>query len=238
MINTSAYSDEKKIHVTAAASSLILHIIIAIIVSLTIIWQPKPLELIELDWAGSSGAPNQSIAQSETDPNRSKESARAGGAAERSKIDIPEAKNPSDEVIPSAKKEKTKSSVGSRKERVSSEGSSTTRHRRAKEGLAGGAGKSTGYSIEWAGTGSRRLLSGRIPRYPDGTDKELPVILQFSVLPDGSVTGIIPAYRSDELLEREAISALQTWRFDPLPPQFEQKSQTGKITFKFVLKKE
>jgi TonB family protein len=83
--------------------------------------------------------------------------------------------------------------------------------------------------------GSRRLLSGRVPKYPDGTDKEMPVLLQFIVLPDGSVSSIIPLRKSDELLEREAISALRTWRFDPLPVQFEQIPQTGKITFQFKL---
>ena len=238
MTTAASYTDEKRIRVTAALSSLILHIILAIIISLTIVWHPKPPELIELDWGRSSGAPNQSITQSENQPNRSRESEMSGGAAEKSKIDVPEVKNPSEEVIPTTKKEKPKTAVGNARERTKTEGSSVARHRRAKEGLAGGAGKSTGYSIDWLGTGSRRLLSGRIPRYPEGTDKELPVTLQFSVLPDGSVTNIIPLYRSDELLEREAISALQTWRFDPLPPQFEQKPQTGKITFKFILQKE
>lgn len=239
MIHANVYiSDEKKIRTTAAIGSLIVHIIIAIIVSLTIIWQPKPQPLIELDWGGSSGAPNQSIIQSEADPNRGKESAPTGGAREQSKLDVPEVKSPSTDVIAPAKKEKIKSATGTRREKVASEGTSPTRHRRAKEGVAGGAGKSTGYSIEWAGVGSRRLLSGKIPRYPEGTDKEMPVSIQFSVLPDGSVTGIIPLIKSDELLEHEAISALQTWRFDPLPPQFEQKQQTGKIIFNFILKKE
>ncbi len=238
MINTSVYTEDKKNRTIAAVGSLILHIIIAIIVSFTLVWQPKYQPLIELDWGGSSGAPNQSITQSEVEPNRSKESAETNGAAERSKIDVPEAKSPSGDVIAPTVKEKTKNTVGTKKEKVATEGKTPSRYRRAKEGIAGGAGKSTGYSIEWAGAGSRRLLSGKIPQYPDGTDKEMPVTLQFSVLPDGSVTGIIPLLRSDELLEREAISALQTWRFDPLPPQFEQKPQIGKITFNFVLKKE
>jgi TonB family protein len=238
VIYQAAYQHEKKIRTTAAVSSILIHIIIAVIVSFTIVWQPKAPVLIELDWGGSSGAPNQSISQSESDPNRSRESAQSGGAAEESKIDVPALKNPSSEVIPSTVKEKPKTTAGKTKAKAKSEGSTVARRRRAKEGIAGGAGKSTGYSIEWAGSGSRRLLSGRIPRYPEGTDKELPVTLQFAVLPDGSVTGIIPLFRSDELLEREAIQALQTWRFDPLPPQFEQKSQTGKIIFKFVLQKE
>ncbi len=238
MISVASYTDEKRIRVAAALSSLILHIILAVIISLTIVWHPKPPELIELDWGGSSGAPNQNITQSENQPNRSSESEESDGAAEKSKIDVPKVKNPSEEVVPTTIKEKPKIAVGNARERAKTEGSSVARHRRVKEGLAGGAGKSTGYSIDWLGTGSRRLLSGRIPRYPEGTDKELPVTLQFSVLPDGSVTNIIPLYRSDELLEREAVSALQTWRFDPLPPQFEQKPQNGRITFNFILKKE
>ena len=102
-------------------------------------------------------------------------------------------------------------------------------------GTGGGIGKSSGYSIDWGGIGSRRLLSGRLPKYPEGTNKEMAVYLQFTVLADGSVVGVIPLRRSDELLEREAIAALKTWRFDPLPSQYEQKSQIGKITFNFKL---
>lgn len=105
-------------------------------------------------------------------------------------------------------------------------------------GTGGGIGAGQGYSIDWGGKGSRRLLSGRLPKYPDGTDKQMSVALQFSVLPDGSVGGITPIRKTDELLERAAISALDTWRFEPLPSQLEQISQMGKITFKFVLKKE
>ena len=105
-------------------------------------------------------------------------------------------------------------------------------------GSGGGIGAGQGYSIDWGGEGSRRLLSGRLPKYPDGTDKQMSVALQFSVLPDGSVGSITPIRKTDELLERAAISALETWRFEPLPVQLDQLSQLGKITFKFVLKKE
>ncbi|MBI5022484.1 MAG: energy transducer TonB [Ignavibacteriales bacterium] len=105
-------------------------------------------------------------------------------------------------------------------------------------GSGGGIGAGQGYSIDWGGNGSRRLLSGRLPKYPSGTDKEMPVRLEFSVLSDGTVSNVVPVMKSDELLERAAIAALQTWRFDPLPSQIEQKVQVGKITFKFVLQKE
>ena len=102
-------------------------------------------------------------------------------------------------------------------------------------GNGGGIGKGQGYSIDWGGTGGRRLLSGRLPKYPEGTDKQMAVTLQFTVLPDGSVDAIIPVRKTDELLEGAAITALRTWRFDPLPMQIDQKSQMGKVTFNFKL---
>ncbi len=102
-------------------------------------------------------------------------------------------------------------------------------------GSGGGIGKNIGYSIDWGGAGSRRLLSGLYPQYPRGTDRQMVVVLQFTVLPDGTVDAIIPARKTDELLEGASISALKTWRFDPLPSQMEPKSQTGKVAFNFKL---
>ncbi|HUN66999.1 MAG TPA: TonB family protein [Bacteroidota bacterium] len=100
-------------------------------------------------------------------------------------------------------------------------------------GSGGGIGKSTGYSIDWGGTGGRRLLSGLIPKYPEGTDKEMAVILQFTVLPDGTVEGILPTRKTDELLENAAIRALHTWRFEPLPSDLGSRTQIGKVSFNF-----
>jgi len=100
-------------------------------------------------------------------------------------------------------------------------------------GSGGGIGARVGYAIDWGGTGGRRLLSGRIPRYPEGTDRQMLIVLKFSVLPDGSVSSIVPLRRYDELLERAAVSALQTWRFDPLPPQVRQMTQNGQASFNF-----
>ena len=102
-------------------------------------------------------------------------------------------------------------------------------------GSGGGIGKSIGYSIDWGGTGGRRLLSGLYPRYPEGTDKQMVVVLQFTVLPDGSVDAILPTRKTDEILESASIAALRTWRFEPLPQQVAPKSQTGKVGFNFKL---
>ncbi len=106
-------------------------------------------------------------------------------------------------------------------------------------GSGGGIGPGQGFSIDWGGSGGRRLLSGRIPRYPeDKTDKQMAVTLQFAVLPDGSVGSVVPVRKTDEYLEGAALTALRTWRFDPLPPEIAQKSQNGKVTFNFKLKVE
>jgi len=105
-------------------------------------------------------------------------------------------------------------------------------------GSGGGIGAGQGFSIDWGGKGSRRLLSGRLPRYPHGTDKEMPVTLEFTVLADGSISKITPKVKSDELLERAAIMALQTWRFESLPVELGQRTQTGDVTFKFIFPKE
>ncbi len=102
-------------------------------------------------------------------------------------------------------------------------------------GNGGGIGRGTGYSIDWGGTGGRRLLSGVLPKYPEGTDKQMAVTLQFTVLTDGSVDAVIPTRKTDELLENAAIVALQTWRFDPLPGEIEQKNQIGRVTFNFKI---
>jgi TonB family protein len=202
--------------------SLVVHILIALLLSFLIVLKPKDPILIELDWGDSSGAPSQTIAEAE-DVRKSQEQAQPQGGTAQSKVDLPQTKSSSEETVPSTKKTTSKT-----------EETKTISRKRVRPG---GAGISTGYSIEWSGVGSRKLLSGRVPQYPEGTDKEMPVLLQFNVLPDGSVSSIIPLKKSDELLEREAISALRTWRFDPLPEQFEQRSQTGVITFNFKLEK-
>jgi TonB family protein len=206
-----------------------------VLLSIFMVYEPKPPELIELDWGGSTGAPNQSITPTEAEPNRHMESLPSAGRKAESKVELPKANPTSPETVPDVRKPTKKKSVGETAK--SSVGTATTspRRRRSQVGAAGGSGKSTGYSIEWAGSGSRRLLSGRIPSYPEGTNKEMPVTLRFTVLPDGSVASVLPVVKSDMILEREATAALRTWRFDPLPPQFAQDPQQGTVTFIFKL---
>jgi TonB family protein len=225
---------EKTTRRISLAGTFLLHAILFILLSILTLKAPKPVELIELDWGSSSGAPNQNTVEpkAETQKRPVAQPQPTAKAGEKKKVDLPKLKSTSTETIPA----KAKSQPGKvETKREATETAPTTPAKSAEKSEPAGAGKTTGYSIEWSGVGSRRLLSGRMPRYPEGADKEMPVFLQFTVLPDGSVSGIIPLRRSDELLEREAINALRTWRFDPLPQQFDQVAQTGKVTFNFVL---
>jgi TonB family protein len=235
MINTLDIDrQERTTRAISFTGTILFHALMFILLSILTLKTPKPAELIELEWGSSTGAPNQSIVEPrvETEKQRPTQPKPVTKAAEKKKVDLPRMKSTSEETIPVKPKPKpgrveTKQKTG--------EAKTPAKITKAERSEPAGAGKSTGYSIEWSGVGSRRLLSGRMPRYPEGTDKEMPVLLQFTVLPDGSVTGVIPLKRSDELLEREAISALRTWRFDALDPRYEQVPQNGKITFNFVL---
>lgn len=102
-------------------------------------------------------------------------------------------------------------------------------------GSGGGIGAGIGYSIDWGGTGSRRLLSGRLPKYPAGTDAEMPITVSFTVLADGTISTVVPTRRGNEILEREALSAVRTWRFETLPEAMSGKTQTGSVIFNFTL---
>ena len=225
---------ERAARTTSVVGTVLLHVTLFLMLSFLTLSPPKPAELIELEWGASSGAPNQSTveAKAETQRQVQRQPKPAARVTEKKKVELPRMKSSSEETIPIRQKARA-ARAESRTEPSKVKSSSSAE--KSERSQPAGAGKTTGYSIEWSGIGSRKLLSGRMPRYPEGADKEMPVLLQFTVLPDGSVMGIIPLRRSDELLEREAISALRTWRFDPLPQQFEQTPQVGKVTFNFVL---
>ncbi len=212
--------------------TLVFHLILFLILSFIGLKKEKPVEVVELEWGSSSGAPNQSTVQEQTESpkQQTEKPVESGQKVEKPKVELPTTKSESDETITLKSKKKKETTE---KTTTTTETPSKAKAQKSEKSAVAGAGKTTGYSIEWSGVGFRKLLGGRMPVYPDGTDKEMPVLLQFTVLPDGSVTGIIPLKRSDELLEREAVAALRTWRFDPLPTQYEQIPQIGKITFNF-----
>ena len=98
-----------------------------------------------------------------------------------------------------------------------------------------GKGVSIPFIIE--GEAAERTVVHRvIPQYPAGLAREAVVKIGFVVLPSGVVANAVPILKGDAELEKIALEAFRQWRFNPLPPEAEQKEQRGVITFRFVLK--
>lgn len=226
-------AEEKSIRLKSAVGTLVVHAIAFLLMILMLLLKPAEPQLIPIEWGGVGGGfGNSPQFSSEAAPAAREKAAESKKMKE--KIALPEFEGSSEYTLPKPKK-KAERKVEPTKQVLTSEVKSRKRASGSGTGEGGGIGARQGYSIDWGGVNSRKLLSGRVPVYPEGTDKEMPVVLRFSVLPDGSVTSIVPMKRSDELLESEAMSALRTWRFDPLPPQYEQQTQTGTVTFNFEL---
>ncbi|MFI5251828.1 MAG: energy transducer TonB [Bacteroidota bacterium] len=243
-----SHKESKRIRLIALLSSTIAHFLLFSVLFLLIRHVPGFAHLMDLDWRGGGGGGGLKIYEIEFGPQSGNQTETTEDIYRTekftvSRIKIEDFSNQGTPVIHVEKPKKEKKKKKREVERLFG-ANLPTKHRRGSGpgsgggmggGSGGGIGKSSGYSIDWGGMGSRNLLSGSLPRYPEGTTKEMAVALQFSVLPDGSVSSVIPLRKSDELLERAAISALRTWRFDPLPSQYEQKTQVGKVTFNFKL---
>lgn len=62
------------------------------------------------------------------------------------------------------------------------------------------------------------------------------LVLKFWVLPDGTVSNVIPQLKAEPELETAAIHYLRQWRFNPLPEDVPSEQQWGTITFRFQLR--
>jgi TonB family protein len=65
---------------------------------------------------------------------------------------------------------------------------------------------------------------------------ETEIELRFWILPNGTVSRVVPLKKSDPRLEALAINYLRHWRFNPLPPEAGQDEQWGIIPFKFRIR--
>ena len=73
------------------------------------------------------------------------------------------------------------------------------------------------FTIE--GPASKREVMYKPTRLPEvHIDVEVDIRLKFWVLPDGTVSEVIPLQRGDVRLERAVIEYLRNWRFTPVAP--------------------
>jgi TonB family protein len=101
---------------------------------------------------------------------------------------------------------------------------------------SGGAGSGVGFDVQWTGGGSRKKLSGEIPKYPERTNVAAQVRIRAWVLPNGSVRAVQPVQKANTALEDAAMKELKLWRFEPLPPSMPQVEQDCVVTFLFRLR--
>lgn len=102
-------------------------------------------------------------------------------------------------------------------------------------GTGGDGNGGFGFELDFGGRGKRRIYSYFLPPYPEGVSKEIDLRLRFTILPDGTVSKIIPLIKADARLESSAINSLRQWRFEPIPPNMKQSEQTVVITFPYRL---
>ncbi len=155
---------------------------------------------------------------------------------EDKKVDLPESDRLKDEdaiVDPSKKKNQNDVSSNKVKSLFKSNNNKGDSFGYGAEG--GGTGGGFGFELDFGGRGVRRIYSYSLPEYPEGVSKEIDLRLRFTILPDGTVSNIIPLIKADTRLEMAAINSLRQWRFEPLPSSAKQLEQTVVITFPYRL---
>lgn len=96
-------------------------------------------------------------------------------------------------------------------------------------------GRAAGYSLQWAGGGTRNKISGDLPTYPEGVNVEAQVRIEAVVAVDGSVKSIHPIQKANEKLEDAAMTKVRFWKFEPLHSSQPQLDQMCTIIFNFKL---
>jgi TonB family protein len=103
-------------------------------------------------------------------------------------------------------------------------------------GRGSDVGRGVGYSVDWGDGGSRRLLSGDLPAYPEGAGVEAQIRLEAVVTPGGTIASVRPIQKADTRLEDAALSSVRRWVFEPLPKSVAPRNQTCLITFNYRLR--
>lgn len=218
--------------------SVVFHgILFILLLIITFSMDYSAKEYVELSFGesnetGSSGAIGTQIEKIDEAPKPQKENKTIDKSTEVKEVELPKAKNSSEEeVIKPADKEKEESTASETKTDETADSKIETEGQGNK---AEGEG-SFGYDIDWGGKGQRKILYYFIPDYPAGVQKEADIRLKFTILPDGSVGTIFPLTKADTRLENSAINALRQWSFEPLGEIQKQMEQTAVIVFPYRL---
>jgi hypothetical protein len=99
-----------------------------------------------------------------------------------------------------------------------------------------GVGRSVAWSMQWGDGGTRKLISGRLPEYPEGVHVETQIRIEAIVLPSGRVGSLRPVQKGNTKLETVAMDQVRSWLFEPLAASVPNREQSCLITFNFILR--
>ena len=103
-------------------------------------------------------------------------------------------------------------------------------------GVGADIDRGVNFSIQWLDGGTRKKVSGELPKYPEGTNVEAQIKILTVVMPDGSVKAVQPEQKANTKLEDAAMKEVRLWKFEPLRSNQLQAEQNAVITFLFRLK--
>ncbi|MCX6168531.1 MAG: energy transducer TonB [Ignavibacteriales bacterium] len=215
--------------------SISFHILLAIIFLFIKMSTDSPAEDYLLVGFGSgSGLGNpSSIGTTKTiDENKTTPEKSVDKKDKLKKVDLPKA-NQTDEnnVVVKNDKKKENSEIATSEIKPLVKGD----NKKTGSEIGGEGDGGFGFELDFGGKGVRRIYSYNLPEYPEGVAKEIDVKLRFTILPDGTVSRIVPLIKADARLEFVAINSLKQWRFEPLPSNAKQVEQTVVIIFPYRL---
>jgi len=91
-------------------------------------------------------------------------------------------------------------------------------------------------ALQIQGPAAERQVIFQPPPPTATVDREIDIELRFWILPNGTVSRVIPLKKADPRLEAVAINYLRHWRFNPLPTDGVADEQWGIIPFKFRIR--
>jgi Gram-negative bacterial TonB protein C-terminal len=91
-------------------------------------------------------------------------------------------------------------------------------------------------ALQIQGPAAERQVIFQPPPPTATVDREIEIELRFWILPNGTVSRVVPLKKADPRLETLAINYLRHWRFNPLPTDLTADEQWGIIPFKFRIR--
>lgn len=230
-------------------TSITLHVLLAILFAFLTAsrQQPQQLGFVEVEFGEfAAGRPVEAVDEApqatqpdppeappeETTPDPEPEPPKP--EPEPEPVELPEEEAPEDDTVPPTEEDAVPPEPSEEIEQEEgadeAEATDETGEQEADPGTATDDKKAAPYNIEGL---DRDPIRAPLPSYDAQVNARIRV--RITVDAQGRIVGILPLIKGNPDLEASVRSALQNWRFNPLPPGAPKETQTGTITFVFRL---